>query len=202
MTARRLPCRSCKIRFSRVVLPLPKKPVITVTGTLAFSRWMRRSSFSSFFKLNRASASSMPGCDMGQKLPLPGFWLRSRLARTKKRSYAWVVHQIPPNSSYKSDCACWIVKYSLIWSSLIKYSHFLPSFVSIPPPANPHALAVTALSRDAALSKHALGHPYPPEPGPRCPQWLVWLCQKTGCGIAIHSTIPPKLDQTCTFRSI
>eukprot|EP00438_Fugacium_kawagutii_P029475 Skav209242 [mRNA] locus=scaffold293:519247:519855:+ [translate_table: standard] len=38
ITASRFPCCSRKIRFSKVVLPLPRKPVITVTGTFAFSR--------------------------------------------------------------------------------------------------------------------------------------------------------------------
>lgn len=89
ITARRFPCCSRKIRFNKVVLPLPRKPVITVTGTFAFSRWMRSSSFSSFFKRKRWSASSMPktGNEIGQPSSecnfLPGSWL-GHCSRTKK----------------------------------------------------------------------------------------------------------------------
>jgi len=55
----------------------------------------------------------------------------------------------------------------------IEFHGFSPSFVSTPPRANPHDLAVTALWPDAALSMHASAHPCPIGPGAS----VMWVKQ-------------------------
>mmetsp|Transcript_66250 Transcript_66250/g.132929 ORF Transcript_66250/g.132929 Transcript_66250/m.132929 type:complete len:234 (+) Transcript_66250:540-1241(+) len=61
ITAMRLPWCSLRIRFSRVVLPLPRKPVITVTGTLSdfFACFVASSAFAFFSTTSVVSAPSL-----------------------------------------------------------------------------------------------------------------------------------------------